>query len=393
MPDPRPVGAPGPKRAWSDAAAARYGLAAASVAVATLLTFALRGAVGADAIRVSFAFFYLAVFLSARYTRTGPALLALLLSSLAGNYFFLPPYDILSLDPSALIQTSVFVFVSLLVVQLTDRGRRAERAVRASRESLETTLRSIGDAVISTDAEGRVRFMNPVAERLTGWPLAEAAGRPLAEVFRVVNERTRAEVESPVEKVLREGRVVALANHTVLVARDGTEVPIDDSGAPITDGRGRTAGVVLVFHDVRERRRVEAERAFLAAIVESSSEAVIGKTLEGVVTSWNAAAERLYGYAAGEAVGRHVSFLVPPELRGDLAEIMARVRAGERAEREETVRLRKDGRPIDVSLVVSPVRDASGRLVGASSITRDITERKRAEERLRFVAEASRVLG
>jgi PAS domain S-box-containing protein len=354
------------------------GLALVSTLAATLLMFAFYAASGLQRGSSPFIFYFCAVVLVALYGGRGPGLLTILASALAAHYLFVPPFDVFGLDFAAILQTAVFVFVSLFISVLADRSARAERSLRASRESLATTLRSIGDAVISTDDRGRVRFMNPVAERLTGWPLTEAAGRPLAEVFPIINEHTRREVESPVEKVLREGGVVGLANHTLLVARDGREVPIDDSGAPIRDERGRTAGVVLVFHDVGDRRRAEAERARLAAIVESSNEAVIGKTLEGVVTSWNAAAERAYGYTAEEAVGRHISFIVPPELHEDLADIMARIARGERVERGEAVRVRKGGRRIDVSLTISPIRDSSGRTIGASTIARDITDSKRA---------------
>jgi PAS domain S-box-containing protein len=135
--------------------------------------------------------------------------------------------------------------------------RRAEEALRAQSEWLRVTLSSIGDGVISTDAEGRVSFMNGVAESLTGWTRNEALGRALDEVFRIVNESTREVVENPAVRVLREGAIVGLANHTVLIAKDGTERPIDDSAAPISDETGRIAGCVLVFRDVTERRRVE----------------------------------------------------------------------------------------------------------------------------------------
>jgi PAS domain S-box-containing protein len=139
-----------------------------------------------------------------------------------------------------------------LEVEVVER-KRAE-------ESLATTLNSIGDAVIATDMEGCVARMNPVAEQLTGWPLEEAKGRPLGEVFRILNEDTRRPVESPVARVLREGVVVGLANHTILISRDGTEQPIADSGAPIRDPTGEISGVVLVFRDRTEERRMEEMR-------------------------------------------------------------------------------------------------------------------------------------
>ncbi len=122
---------------------------------------------------------------------------------------------------------------------------------------LNVTLYSIGDAVIATDAQTRVTFMNPVAESLTGWTTEEAAGDPLDAVFHIVNEDTRSTVESPVTKALREGLIVGLANHTLLIAKDGTERPIDDSAAPIRDEAGNVAGVVLVFRDISERQPYE----------------------------------------------------------------------------------------------------------------------------------------
>ncbi len=139
---------------------------------------------------------------------------------------------------------------------ITER-KRAEEALRQSEERWSTTLRSIGDAVISTCAQGKVIFMNEVAEKLTGWTLSEAQGRDLEEVFNIINEVTRIKPESPVAKAIRLGQVVGLANHTALIRRDGTELPIEDSGAPIRDKDGQVTGVVLVFHDIIEKRRAE----------------------------------------------------------------------------------------------------------------------------------------
>ena len=140
---------------------------------------------------------------------------------------------------------------------ITER-RRAEDELHQEHERFHTTLTSIGDGVISTDAAGRITFMNPVAEALTGWSLREAFDRPTTEVFNIINEQTRRTVENPVARVLKEGMVVGLANHTILVRKDGTEVPIDDSGAPIRDANGQILGVVLVFRDISERKKSEA---------------------------------------------------------------------------------------------------------------------------------------
>jgi len=152
----------------------------------------------------------------------------------------------------------------VLVFRDVTEQRRAEDAIAEQREWFKTTLESIGDAVIATDVQGQVVFMNPIAEHLTGWHLADARGRSCAAVFNIINENSRRAVESPVTRVLAEGAVVGLANHTVLIAADGTERPIDDSGAPIRSRDGRTVGVVLVFRDVSEHRRGEIERRDVA---------------------------------------------------------------------------------------------------------------------------------
>jgi len=143
---------------------------------------------------------------------------------------------------------------------ITER-RLAEEALQKQSEWLRVTLSSIGDAVITTDAEGRVTFQNGVAESLTGWSTDDAAGRPLPYVFQIVNEQTREPVENPALRALRAGTVVGLPNHTVLISRDGTERPIDDSAAPMRDGSGKMLGAVLVFHDITERKRAEDERS------------------------------------------------------------------------------------------------------------------------------------
>jgi PAS domain S-box-containing protein len=256
----------------------------------------------------------------------------------------------------------------------------------------ETALASIGDAVIATDHQGRVLFLNPVAETLTGWPDAQAHGKGLGEVFAIVNEVTREPVENPVEMVLATGQTVGLANHTVLLGRDRKEVPIDDSAAPIKDEQGRVAGVILVFRDVAEKRRADLLNEQLAAIIGSSDDVIATKDLDGVITGWNGGAERILGYTAEEVVGRHVSMLMPPEALEDTERILGRVRRGERVDHYLTKRRRKDGTIIDVSLTVSPIRNSEGEIVGASKVGRDVTDQMRAKElneRLAAIVESS----
>ena len=152
---------------------------------------------------------------------------------------------------------------------------------------------------------------------------------------------------------------------------------------PSRENGGEISGVVLVFRDVTQRRQAEAVQARLAAIVETSDDAIIGKDLDGIITSWNAGAERIFGYSADEIVGRSIGLLIPPDRRNEESEILAKLRRGEQVDHFESVRLTKDGRSIDVSLTISPIRDGTGRIVGASKIARDITERKRLEHELR----------
>jgi len=515
--------------------------------------------------------------------------------------------------------------------------QQAKEALRQQREWLRVTLTSIGDAVLATDTAGQITFLNPVAQSLTGWPESEVLGQPVQSVFRIINQQTRAPGEDIVARVLREGQAVALANHTALLARDGREIPIEDSAAPIRDAGGTISGVVLVFHDVTQKRRAqealresrerldlalvssrmatfdwdivqdkrtwsqgvhsllgtsaetftgtageffqivhpedrsavqaaidtavektgvyeteyravwpdasihhiaargkihrdsagravlltgvcwdittakrvedamrqsearyrilfntliegfciievvfdardkpvdyrflevnpsfenqtglrdargklmrdlapqheahwfeiygkvaltgeparfvnearalgrwfdvsayrvggpesrrvailfsditrskraEAARAQLAAIVESSDDAILSKDLDGTITSWNAGAQRLFGYLPGEVMGRSIKLLLPPDRQDEETPIMARLQAGERVEHFETVRVAKDGRNLAVSVTISPLKDAEGRIIGASKISHDITERKQREEEL-----------
>ena len=384
----------------------------------------------------------------------------------------------------------------------------AESEARASR-----ILQSIGDAVIVTDENSCITEMNHVAEDLTGWTLAEARGEPLSSVFHIVDEERRQTVESPADKVRRLGTIVGLANHTILIRKDGSETAIDDSGAPIWDDDGKLSGIVLVFRDITERKLAEKAalrertklfevlqqapvffallqgpdhvftmvnppylrlvnyrdvlhkpvrvaipeameqgyvdildkvyqgepffgngllfmaakgeglpanderyvdfvyqplreadgsvsgiivlgvdvtdrklaqdaRLRLAAIVESSEDVILSKDLNGIITSWNAAATRLFGYAPQEMIGQSILKLIPEHLYPEETRIIESVRAGRRVEHFETVRRTKDGRLVDVSLTVSPIKDEHGRVIGASKILRDVSDRKRVEQSL-----------
>ncbi|HEU4326837.1 MAG TPA: ATP-binding protein [Roseiflexaceae bacterium] len=233
-----------------------YAIAVGAVAAALLASLLLMPLVVSN----PFLLFFAAVALTAWYGGLGPSVCAIALATIASATFLIPPYGALPSSPMDLARLGGFMLVAGLISTLSELRRRAVGRTYEEAERLVVTLRSIGDAVITADAEGCVTMLNPVAEELTGWTSADAQGMPLSTVFQIIDEGTRRPVENPVVRVLREGVIVGLANHTLLVARDGTTRPIDDSSAPIRDSEGRIIGVVLVFRDVAERRRAELDR-------------------------------------------------------------------------------------------------------------------------------------
>jgi PAS domain S-box-containing protein len=333
---------------------------------------ALTSAIGPT--RLPFIFFFPLIAVAAWFAGSGPAILATVLAALAANWYFFEPLNAFAVGAPDLWAILAFALAAFLIIGAIDRMHRAQRGLAASRDLFSTTLRSIGDGVIVTDAQGRVTFLNGEAERLTRWTLSDAIGRPLPEIFHIVNEQTNRPTENPVDKVLRLGTTVGLANHTVLIAKDGTRVPIDDSGAPVRQTGEPLQGVVLVFRDSSEQRKAEADHARLATIVESSGDAILSKNLEGIILTWNTAAERLFGFRAEEIVGKSVLTLIPPELHHEEQDILARLRQGLTFERHETERMTKDGRRIPVSLRVSPIKDREGTVIGASKILHDVSD-------------------
>jgi PAS domain S-box-containing protein len=367
-----------------------YLLAAAAVAAAVLLRSSLDPVLGNALPLVTL---YGAVAASLWLGGMGPAIVAALGGYFASDYFFIPPRGEFGLTaPGALIGFIAYLFTCSLIIGFGEATRVSRARANEQRELLRVTLGSIGDAVITTNVHGNVTYLNDVAEALTGWTKQQAAGAPLETVFRIVNEETREPVESPATRALREGLVVGLANHTILVRRDGSERPIDDSAAPIRDESGSVSGCVLIFRDVTAQRRQERERAsqlmtarLLASIVTSSDDVIVSKSLSGIIQSWNDAAERLFGYTADEAIGRHISLIIPPDRLAEEDRIIKSLEAGQRIDHFETERQAKGGRLIPVSLTISPIKDDEGRVVGASKIARDISIRQELEaERARL---------
>jgi PAS domain S-box-containing protein len=271
-------------------------------------------------------------------------------------------------------------------LDITER-KQAEAALRESEERNRTTLNSIGDAVIATGADSRIARMNPVAGKLTGWTEAEALGKPLAAVFRIVNEETRAEVESPVDRVLREGVVVGLANHTVLVAKDGTDRPIADSGAPIRNENGETTGVVLVFRDQTEERAVQralAEReAQFRATFEQAAVGIAHVRLDGAWLRVNQRLCDIVGYTSDELLHKTFQDITHPDDLGRDINYLQQILAGEiQTYSMEKRYIRKDRSLVWINLTVGPVRDDTGALKYFVSVVEDISARKRAQAEL-----------
>ena len=271
----------------------------------------------------------------------------------------------------------------------------AHKALSESEDRYRATLLGVGDAVMATDALGMITVLNPTAEALTGYSLEEAKGRPLTDVFRIVNEETRNTVESPVDKVIREGQVVNLANHTLLIAKDGTERPIADSGAPIRDEDGNLIGVVLVFRDQSaereaERRLRESEARF-RNIVEKTNEGIWTTDENVLITLVNPALSKMTGYQPEEMLGRNVeSFMFPDDLN-DHREKMKERKQGLDAHYERRLR-RKNGSVLWTLVSAAAHLDDTGRFAGSFAMFADITERKQAQFLLRESEERFRTL-
>ncbi len=281
--------------------------------------------------------------------------------------------------------TAAFVFSSRQK-NLYHNLYRAEQHRRQVDAEIRAVFYSIGDGVISTDAAGRVTRMNPVAEHLTGWGEAEALDKPLEQVFHIVNEETRVEVDNPIRRVLREGTVVNLANHTLLVARDGTECPIADSGAPIRDKAGRVAGVVLVFRDQTHERKAEqslreSEDRF-RVLVENAQDVVLRILPGGTVDYCSPVIAVFGGYTAQEETGQPIGkYFADPQQREQALALLAETITTRSGRSVEFLYQPKTGAPFWVEVSGKPVIE-NGEATAIHCIMRDITERKRAEQAL-----------
>jgi len=240
-------------------------------------------------------------------------------------------------------------------------------------------LEALPVAVYTTDAEGSITFYNQAAAEL--WGYRPALGSKWCGSWRILwpDGRPLPHDECPMAICLKEGRIVR-GVEAIAERPDGTRVPFIPYPTPFRDESGRLLGAINVLVNAVERKEAEALALRLAAIVTSSDDAIISKTLDGTITSWNAGAARIFGYSAEEMIGQHITRIIPPELHDEEYKILAKLKAGERIEHYETARVAKDGRRVDISLTVSPMRNAAGEVIGASKVARDITEKKQAEK-------------
>jgi PAS domain S-box-containing protein len=263
---------------------------------------------------------------------------------------------------------------------------------------LASIVDSSDDAIKAKTLDGIITSWNRGAERIYGYSAEEIIGKPISVL--TPSERPD-DMKGILARVAKGERVEHY--ETVRQRKDGRLIDISLTVSPIYDSEGVLIGVSSIARDITERKRaderllaanrsIDARNALLASIVDCSDDAIIAKTAEGLITSWNRGADLIYGYSAGEIIGKPMSILIQPDRPDEMEGILARIRAGERVEHYETVRLRKDGKAISISLTVSPIYDSEGKLIGVSSIGRDITERARADEKLRAASLYARSL-
>ncbi|HEX8852439.1 MAG TPA: PAS domain S-box protein, partial [Pyrinomonadaceae bacterium] len=253
---------------------------------------------------------------------------------------------------------------SKIARDITER-RRAEATLREQA----AVIKQAYDAIFLRDNANAITLWNKGAERTYGYTQEEALGRSPHELLKTVPPVPLEEIYASLR---REGYWEGELRHT---RKDGERILVESRWATVRDARGIVTSVLEITRDVTERRRAEERLLHSAAIVENSDDAIISKNLDGVILSWNPGARRLYGYTAEEAVGRPVTMLIPDDRPDEEPRILEQIRRGQRVDHYETVRVRKDGTFLEVSLTVSPVRDASGRIVGASKIARDVMSR------------------
>lgn len=246
---------------------------------------------------------------------------------------------------------------------------------------------SSDDIIVSKTLDGIITSWNKAAERVFGYSAKEAIGSHITLII----PKDRLDEEAFILARIRRGEKIDHFD-TIRQRKDGSLIDISVTISPVRDSIGQIVGASKVAREITDRKRAERSNALLAAIVDSSDDAIVSKSLDGIISSWNKSAERMFGYTAAEVIGKHITLIIPRDRWGEEASIIERVRRGERIDHFQTVRCRKDGSSVDVSLTISPVKDSSGHTIGASKVARDITEQVHAADRLRHSKEEFRQL-
>jgi PAS domain S-box-containing protein len=292
-------------------------------------------------------------------------------------------------DMRQLVSLGRFTSSAYQVIESLDLMEKHAAALRENEHRFREMFDALPAAIYTTDAEGMLTHFNRACIELSGrtpvrgsdywcvsWKLYRPDGTPLPHD------------ECPMAIALKEG--CAVCHQMIILERpDGTRVLVMPYPTPLRDPQGKIVGGINMLMDITESSEAEIASRRLAAIVESSDDAIVSKTLDGIITSWNRSAERMFGYTAAEAVGQHISLIIPAERRSEEDDVLAHLRRGEKIDHFETERQTKDGRRLSISLTVSPVKDSAGRIIGASKVARDITERKQAQEQLREAKRAA----
>ncbi|MCT7955346.1 PAS domain S-box protein [Laspinema palackyanum] len=268
-----------------------------------------------------------------------------------------------------------------VLTDITDR-KQTEAALRESEDQLRTLINAMPDAICFKDGRGAWLEANQAILKIFDMANLDYQGKTDAEIAELNSFYREAflECELSDEEAWKHG--ILSHKEEVIPVPDGSEVVLDTLKVPLFHSDGSRKGLVVIGRDVTERKQVEEERLRLASIVESSDDAIIGKTLDGMILSWNAGAQRIYGYTAEEVKGRSISILILPDRQESELRLLEGIRQGSSIDHYETVHLKKEGSPIYVSLTISPIKDAAGRITGVSTIARDVTDLKRVEDSL-----------
>ena len=261
-------------------------------------------------------------------------------------------------------------------------GASADVFHHQNEDILSAIINSSDDAIIRKTADDIIVTWNPAATRIFGYSAEEAIGRE----FSLIVPEERLQEEAVMAEQIRQGKKIDHFN-TLRISKDGSYKNISLSVSPLYDDTGKVIGAYSIARDVDSRNLADEKQAMLAAIVSSSEDAIVSKTLDGVITSWNQSAVRMFGYSEQEAIGNHITIIIPPDRLKEETMIIETIRSGKSIEHFETVRRRKDGTMVDLSVTVSPIKNNAGQIIGASKSARDITMRLEAERTLQLYNE------